>query len=308
MNKLIVTGGAGFIGYNFVRLCNAKGIQTLVIDKLTYAANAEAEKYFAENKIEFIKKDICDITYDDIKHFNADAIVNFAAETHVDNSIKYPDVFVKTNINGTFNLLNIAKEHKIRFHQISTDEVYGDLPLDRKDLKFTTESPINPSSPYSSSKASADLLVLAYVRTYGIEATITRCSNNYGPYQNAEKLIPFTINRFKEGKKMGIYGDGLNVRDWIYVDDHNEAVLHVLNTQKSGVFNVGSNNEIPNIEIVNTIGEIMGIEQSQRYEFIKDRAGHDRRYAIDPESMQSIGWAPKVSFKEGINKTVEFYK
>lgn len=306
MNNVLVTGASGFIGYNFVRKYH-KAFNIIALDSLTYASNKDSIEFFKKEGIKFLKMNINDLTTQHIKENNIDTIINFAAESHVDNSIKSPGIFIESNINGVFNILEIVRETKVRFHQISTDEVYGDLPLEDTSLKFTTTSNIKPSSPYSASKAAADHLVMSYVRTFGIRATISRCSNNYGEYQNDEKLIPTIIRNILKGKKVGIYGDGKNVRDWIYVEDHNDAVVHIIENTEKGIFNIGSENEMSNIKLTRKIIEIIGANEDV-IEFIEDRQGHDRRYAIDPKSMADLGWKSKYSFNDGIKKTITFYK
>ena len=284
----------------------------ICFDKLTYAGNLEnLDKIKDKPNFKFIKGDITSI--DDVenifKSYKLDYVINFAAESHVDRSINNPNIFLDTNIMGVATLLNACVEYSIkRFHQVSTDEVYGDLPLDKPELLFNELSPLKPSSPYSASKASADLLCLAYHRTYNLPLTISRCSNNYGPYQYLEKLIPLMIDNAKNNKKLPIYGDGLNVRDWIYVDDHNLAIdLIVRNAKDGSIYNIGSNNEKNNLFIIKTILKELGKDESL-ISYVPDRKGHDRRYAIDSSKLQKeLGWKPLTSFDDGIKKTISWY-
>ena len=310
----LITGGAGFIGSNFLNLMVNKYPNDTYIcfDKLTYAGNLEnLDKIKDKPNFKFIKGDITSI--DDVenvfKSYKLDYVINFAAESHVDRSINNPNIFLDTNIMGVATLLNACVEYGIkRFHQVSTDEVYGDLPLDKPELLFNELSPLKPSSPYSASKASADLLCLAYHRTYNLPLTISRCSNNYGPYQYLEKLIPLMIDNAKNNKKLPIYGDGLNVRDWIYVDDHNLAIdLIVRNAKDGSIYNIGSNNEKNNLFIIKTILKELGKDESL-ISYVPDRKGHDRRYAIDSSKLQKeLGWKPLTSFDDGIKKTISWY-
>lgn len=312
--KILVTGGAGFIGGNFVHYMLKKhpDDEIVCLDKLTYAGNMSTLEDVVKNpKFKFVKGDIADkefvgVLFDD----NAfDAVVNFAAESHVDRSIENPQIFLVTNIIGTQVLMDACRSHgNIRYHQVSTDEVYGDLPLDRPDLMFTEETPIHTSSPYSASKAGADLLVLAYFRTYGLPITISRCSNNYGPYHFPEKLIPLMITRALADQSLPVYGDGKNVRDWLYVGDHCKAIDIILRKGKIGeVYNVGGHNEMANIDIVKLILKKLGKPESL-ITYVQDRKGHDRRYAIDPTKIgKELGWAPETMFAEGIEKTVDWY-
>lgn len=312
--KILVTGGAGFIGGNFVHYMLKKHpeYEIVCLDKLTYAGNMSTLEDVVKNpKFKFVKGDIADkefvgALFDD----NAfDAVVNFAAESHVDRSIENPQIFLVTNIIGTQVLMDACRSHgNIRYHQVSTDEVYGDLPLDRPDLMFTEETPIHTSSPYSASKAGADLLVLAYFRTYGLPITISRCSNNYGPYHFPEKLIPLMITRALADQSLPVYGDGKNVRDWLYVEDHCKAIDIILRKGKIGeVYNVGGHNEMANIDIVKLILKKLGKSESL-ITYVQDRKGHDRRYAIDPTKIgKELGWAPETMFAEGIEKTVDWY-
>ena len=312
--KLIVTGGAGFIGSNFIfhwRKAHPED-DVICLDKLTYAGNLSTLKDILNApNFKFIKADICDrdAVYDLFENEKPDVVVNFAAESHVDRSIEDPSIFLKTNILGTSVLMDACRKYGIgRYHQVSTDEVYGDLPLDRPDLLFTEETPIHTSSPYSSSKASADLLVLAYHRTYGLPVTISRCSNNYGPYHFPEKLIPLMIINALHDEKLPVYGDGKNVRDWLYVEDHCRAIDLIIHKGTVGeVYNVGGHNEMANIDIVKLICQALGKPESL-IEYVTDRKGHDRRYAIDPTKIHNeLGWLPETKFADGIKKTIDWY-
>lgn len=312
--KIVVTGGAGFIGSNFIyyMLDKYKDYKIICIDKLTYAGNLSTLQQAMKNKkFKFIKADICNIEKIDtiFKEEEPDIVVNFAAESHVDRSISNPEVFLETNIRGTAVLLECCKKYNIkRYHQISTDEVYGDLPLDRPDLSFKEESPLKPSSPYSVSKTSADLLVLSYFRTYKLPVTISRCSNNYGPYHFPEKLIPLITIKALKDEKLPLYGDGKNVRDWIYVKDHCKAIDLILHKGKIGeVYNVGGNSEKNNLEVVKTILNILG-KSEKLIEFVPDRLGHDRRYAINNHKIESeLGFKRDVTFEQGIEKTINWF-
>lgn len=312
--KILVTGGAGFIGGNFVHYMLDKHPEDEIVclDKLTYAGNMSTlEDVINHPRFKFVKGDIADKEFvGALFDENAfDAVVNFAAESHVDRSIEDPQIFLITNIIGTQVLMDACRNHgNIRYHQVSTDEVYGDLPLDRPDLMFTEETPIHTSSPYSASKASADLLVLAYFRTYGLPVTISRCSNNYGPYHFPEKLIPLMITRALADQSLPVYGDGKNVRDWLYVEDHCKAIDMILRKGKIGdVYNVGGHNEMANIDIVKLILKKLDKPESL-ITYVKDRKGHDRRYAIDPTKIgNELGWAPETKFADGIVKTVDWY-
>ena len=312
--KIVVTGGAGFIGSNFIyyMLDKYKDYKIICIDKLTYAGNLSTLSEAMKNQnFKFIKADICDIEKIDtvFKEEEPNIVVNFAAESHVDRSISNPEVFLETNIMGTSVLLECCKKYNVkRYHQISTDEVYGDLPLDRPDLSFTEKSPLRPSSPYSVSKTSADLLVLSYFRTYKLPVTISRCSNNYGPYHFPEKLIPLIIIKALKNEKLPIYGDGRNVRDWIYVKDHCTAIDLILHKGKIGeVYNVGGNSEKSNLEVVKTILNILG-KSEKLIEFVPDRLGHDRRYAINDYKIESeLGFKRDVTFEQGIEKTINWF-
>lgn len=312
--KLIVTGGAGFIGSNFIFYMLQQHPETDIIclDKLTYAGNLSTLGPILDHpRFQFHKMDICDrkSVYALFEAERPDQVVNFAAESHVDRSILNPELFLETNIIGTSVLMDACRKYGIqRFHQVSTDEVYGDLPLDRPDLFFTEATPIHTSSPYSSSKAGADLLVLAYHRTYGLPVTISRCSNNYGPYQFPEKLIPLMILNALQDKPLPVYGDGLNVRDWLYVEDHCRAIDLILQKGRAGeVYNVGGHNEMRNIDIVKRICKELGKPESL-ITYVEDRKGHDRRYAIDPTKIHNeLGWLPKTRFKDGIKETIQWY-
>jgi len=312
--NIIVTGGAGFIGSNFIYYEHANHPEDRVIclDKLTYAGNLETLAPIMDKpNFKFIKADIADRkkVYDIFAKEKPDIVVNFAAESHVDRSIENPEVFLQTNVIGTSVLLDACRKYGIdRYHQVSTDEVYGDLPLDRPDLFFTEETNLHTSSPYSASKASADLLVMAYHRTYKLPTTISRCSNNYGPYHFPEKLIPLMIINALNDKKLPVYGDGKNVRDWLYVEDHCAAIDLIIRKGKVGeVYNVGGHNERANIDVVKTILKQLGKPESL-IEHVTDRKGHDRRYAIDPTKIHDeLGWEPKTKFEDGIKKTVQWY-
>ena len=312
--KLIVTGGAGFIGGNFVHymLQEHPGDQIICLDKLTYAGNLSTLADVMDHpNFQFVKMDICDrdSVYGLFEKEKPDVVINFAAESHVDRSIENPEIFLQTNIIGTSVLMDACRKYGIqRYHQVSTDEVYGDLPLDRPDLFFTEETPIHTSSPYSSSKAGADLLVMAYYRTYGLPVTISRCSNNYGPYHFPEKLIPLMIINALHDRPLPVYGDGLNVRDWLYVEDHCRAIDLIIRKGKVGeVYNVGGHNEMRNIVIVKLICQELGKPESL-ITHVTDRKGHDRRYAIDPEKIhRELGWLPETKFADGIKKTIQWY-
>ncbi len=312
--KILVTGGAGFIGSNFAyyMLDKYPDYKIVVLDKLTYAGNLHTLKKAMENpNFKFVKGDITDreFVFKLFEEEKFDKVVNFAAESHVDRSILEPEVFLKTNILGTQVLLDATKKYGVeRYHQVSTDEVYGDLPLDRPDLFFTETTPIHTSSPYSASKASADLLVQAYYRTYGTPVTISRCSNNYGPYHFPEKLIPLMIINTLHDKPLPVYGEGLNVRDWLYVEDHCSAIDLIIHNGRIGeVYNIGGHNEMKNIDVVKLIIENLG-KGEDLITYVKDRAGHDLRYAIDPAKIHAeLGWLPKTKFEDGIKKTIDWY-
>lgn len=312
--KILVTGGAGFIGSNFVyyELDNYPNDEVICLDKLTYAGNLETLEVAMKNpKFKFVKGDIADRAFvDDLfASEKPDVVVNFAAESHVDRSIENPEIFLQTNVIGTSVLMDACRKYgNIRYHQVSTDEVYGDLPLDRPDLFFTETTPLHTSSPYSASKASADLLVQAYYRTYKLPVTISRCSNNYGPYHFPEKLIPLMIANALNDKKLPVYGKGENVRDWLYVEDHCSAIDLIIRKGKVGeVYNIGGHNEKTNLEVVKTIIKELG-KSEDLIEFVTDRPGHDRRYAIDPTKIHNeLGWLPATKFDDGIKKTIDWY-
>lgn len=310
--KIIVTGGAGFIGGNFVHyiLKTYEDYEIICLDKLTYAGNMETlEPVMINPHFKFIKVDIVDreAVYKIFAEEKPNIILNFAAESHVDRSIENPAIFLQTNVMGTQVLLDACRKYGIdRYHQVSTDEVYGDLPLDRPDLFFTEETPIHASSPYSASKASADLLVQAYHRTFGVPVTISRCSNNYGPYHFPEKLIPLMIANVLNDKPLPVYGTGENVRDWLYVEDHCIAIDLIIHNGSVGeIFNIGGHNERTNLEVVQTIIKELGRGEIK---YVKDRAGHDMRYAIDPTKIHNdLGWLPATKFDDGIKKTIQWY-
>ncbi|SCM83621.1 dTDP-glucose 4,6-dehydratase [uncultured Sporomusa sp.] len=312
--KIIVTGGAGFIGGNFVHYMLAKhpSYRIICLDLLTYAGNMETlAPVVGHENFTFVKGDIADraFIYQLFETEKPDIIVNFAAESHVDRSIEDPEIFLQTNVIGTSVLLDACKKYSIkRFHQVSTDEVYGDLPLDRLDLFFTEETPLHTSSPYSASKASADLLVQAYHRTFKLPVTISRCSNNYGSYHFPEKLIPLMIANALNDKKLPVYGTGDNVRDWLYVEDHCSAIDLIIHNGRIGeVYNVGGHNERTNLEVVKTIIRELGKDENL-IQYVTDRPGHDRRYAIDPTKIKTeLGWEPATLFDEGIKKTIKWY-
>lgn len=311
---IIVTGGAGFIGSNFIfhMLDTHPEYRIICLDKLTYAGNLSSLKSVMDKpNFRFVKLDICDRDGVDrlFEEEQPDMVVNFAAESHVDRSIDNPQIFLETNIIGTSVLMDACRKYgTTRYHQVSTDEVYGDLPLDRSDLFFTETTPLHTSSPYSSSKAGADLLVLAYHRTYGLPVTISRCSNNYGPYHFPEKLIPLMIVNCLNNKPLPVYGEGVNVRDWLYVEDHCQAIDLILHKGRIGeVYNVGGHNEMRNIDIVKLICRELGKPESL-ITHVTDRKGHDMRYAIDPTKIHNeLGWSPGTKFTDGIKKTIRWY-
>ena len=312
--KLLVTGGAGFIGSNFIFYMKKKhpDYNLLCVDKLTYAGNlATLAPVMEDPKFKFIRADIAgrEAIYGIFEAERPDIVVNFAAESHVDRSIEDPAIFLKTNVMGTQVLLDACRKYGIsRYHQVSTDEVYGALPLDRPDLFFTEQTPLHTSSPYSASKAAADLLCNAYHRTYGLPVTISRCSNNYGPYQFPEKLIPLMIANALADKPLPVYGQGLNVRDWLYVEDHCVAIDQILERGQVGqTYNVGGHNEMRNIDIVKLICRALGKPESL-ITYVTDRKGHDMRYAIDPTFIhEQLGWLPATKFSDGIQRTIEWY-
>ena len=311
---ILVTGGAGFIGANYIYYLRKTHPEERIVcvDKLTYAGNYSTLAPLSDvPEFRFVQADICD--REAMRALFAeerpDAVVNFAAESHVDRSIEDPGLFLRTNILGTGTLMDVCREFGVqRFHQVSTDEVYGDLPLDRPDLLFTEETPIHTSSPYSSSKASADLLALAYHRTYGLPVTVSRCSNNYGPYQFPEKLIPLMILNALNDKPLPVYGEGLNVRDWLYVEDHCRAIDLIVRRGTVGeVYNVGGHNEMRNIDIVRLICRALGKPESL-ITYVTDRKGHDLRYAIDPSKIhRELGWQPETRFADGIQTCIAWY-
>lgn len=312
---ILVTGGAGFIGSNFIYtlLDERPDFSVICVDSLTYAANFHTlNKALDNKKFKFYKEDIRNRTgiFQIFEEERPDIVVNFAAESHVDRSIENPGIFLETNILGTQTIMDACREFEVvRFHQVGTDEVYGDLPLDRPDLFFHEDTPIHTSSPYSTSKASADLLALAYYRTYGLPVTISRCSNNYGPYQFPEKLIPLMINNAIHDQSLPVYGNGLNVRDWLYVKDHCYGILAILEKGRVGeVYNLGGHNEKTNIEIVKTILKELDKPESL-ITYVTDRKGHDQRYAIDPtKAMSELNWRPTTMFNDGIKLTIQWYK
>ena len=312
---ILVTGGAGFIGANFIYLLleERSDWEIVCVDALTYAANIHTlNKAFTNTNFKFYKEDIRNREgiFEIFEKEHPEIVVNFAAESHVDRSIENPEIFLETNIIGTQILMDACRKYKVeRFHQVGTDEVYGDLPLDRADLFFHEDTPIHTSSPYSASKASADLLTMAYYRTYGLPITISGCSNNYGPYQFPEKLIPLMINNAEHDKMLPIYGNGQNIRDWLYVKDHCYGILAVLEKGKIGeVYNLGGHNEKTNIEIVKIILKELG-KTENLISYVTDRKGHDKRYAIDPsKANRELGWSPTTMFADGIKLTIQWYK
>ncbi|MCL2508223.1 MAG: dTDP-glucose 4,6-dehydratase [Oscillospiraceae bacterium] len=312
--KILVTGGAGFIGSNFIfyMLDKYPDVNVVCLDALTYAAKLRTlDRAMGDPRFKFVKGDITDreAVFALFEQERFDKVVNFAAETHVDNAIAGPEIFLTTNILGTQVLMDACRRFSVsRFHQISTDEVYGDLPLDRPDLLFTEESRIVTSSPYSASKAAADLLALSYHRTYGLPVTISRCSNNYGPYQHPEKLIPLMISRALDDRKLPVYGKGVNVRDWLFVTDHCAAVDLILQSGRPGeVYNIGGSCEKRNIDVVRVILQKLS-KGEELIEYVADRAGHDLRYAIDASKIKrELGWEPTVDFERGMDATVKWY-
>ena len=318
MRTLLVTGAAGFIGSNFVRMLVTRGedVKLVALDKLTYAGNlgniADLLKK-SPDRLTFVRADICDMAA--LEKVWADhgitEVVHFAAESHVDRSILDSGPFVQTNVVGTQVLLDVARARKVdRYLQVSTDEVYGTLPEDKPEVKFTEQTPLEPNSPYSASKAAADCLVRSYFHTFHMPVLTTRCSNNYGPYHFPEKMIPLFVTNLMEGKKVPLYGDGMNVRDWLYVEDHCDGIWTVLNKGQVGeVYNIGGHNEIPNRKITEIILREMGKDWDANVTYVKDRPGHDRRYAIDAGRMQrELGWTPKYKFEEAIKTTIQWYK
>jgi dTDP-glucose 4,6-dehydratase len=311
--KILITGGAGFIGGNYIHesIQNRPEDTIVCVDKLTYAGNMETLAPVLD-KIIFEHADIADSGAMDtvFSRHKPDAVINFAAESHVDRSIEDPGVFLRTNVLGTQVLLDVSRKYEVRrFHQVSTDEVYGDLPTDRPDLFFTEETPLHTSSPYSASKAGADLLCLAYARTYKMPVTISRCSNNYGPYHFPEKLIPLMITNAMRDKPLPVYGKGEHIRDWLYVTDHCRAIdLIVRNGRPGEVYNIGGHNERRNIDVVKAILRQLGKPESL-IQYVTDRPGHDLRYAIDPAKMKrELGWEPETAFEDGLNRTIQWYQ
>jgi len=308
--KLLVTGGAGFIGSNFVRLALSKHADwdITVLDALTYAGNRDNLVGLDENRMRLVVGDITDQEIVNKLVSEVDTVVHFAAESHVDNSITGPEPFIFTNVVGTLRLIEAARKFDKRFHHISTDEVYGDFPLGSSD-KFTAETPYDPSSPYSASKAGSDHLVRAWFRTFGLKATLSNCSNNYGPFHHVEKLIPRAITNILQDEKPKLYGDGLNVRDWIHVDDHNSAVLAILEKGKLGeTYLIGADGEQTNKQVLETLLDKMG-KPADWYEHVEDRAGHDLRYAIDASKLRDeLGWQPEYTFEQGIEQTISWFK
>ncbi|BFQ96179.1 MULTISPECIES: dTDP-glucose 4,6-dehydratase [Enterococcus] len=320
MKKIIVTGGAGFIGSNFVHYVvnNHPEVHVTVLDKLTYAGNKANLAGLPEDRVQLVVGDIADAKLVDELVKDTDAVVHYAAESHNDNSLKDPFPFVQTNLIGTYTLIEACRKHNVRFHHVSTDEVYGDLPL-REDLpghgegegeKFTDKTPYNPSSPYSSTKAGSDLLVKAWVRSFGLQATISNCSNNYGPYQHIEKFIPRQITNILSGIRPKLYGDGKNVRDWIHTNDHSSAVWAILTKGRIGeTYLIGADGEKNNKEVIELILELMG-QDPKAYDHVNDRPGHDLRYAIDSTKLrEELGWQPQfTNFKDGLADTIKWYQ
>lgn len=309
--NIIVTGGCGFIGSNFVHYVvnNHPEVHVTVLDKLTYVGNKENIAGLPEDRVELVVGDICDKELLDKLVPGHDAIVHYAAESHNDNSIANPEPFLKTNVEGTYCLLEACRKYDVRYHHVSTDEVYGDLALDDPN-RFTEETPYNPSSPYSSTKAASDMLVRAWTRTYSLRTTISNCSNNYGPYQHVEKFIPRQITNILCGIKPKLYGDGLNVRDWIHTEDHSSAVWIILTKGKIGeTYLIGADGEKNNIDVLHAILKAMGKSEDD-FDWVKDRPGHDRRYAIDSSKLRrDLGWSPKhTDFEEGLAQTIQWYK
>lgn len=314
MTKILVTGGAGFIGSNFIyyQMKHHPEDMLVCLDHLTYAGNiATLETALKNEKFHFVKGDIAErkTVFSVFENFKPDIVVNIAAESHVDRSIQNPGVFLQTNVIGTQVLMDACLKYQVkRFHQVSTDEVYGELPLDRKDLYFMETTPLHASSPYSVSKAAADMLVSAYVRTFQLPATISRCSNNYGPYQFPEKLIPLMVSRALKNEKLPVYGKGENIRDWLYVEDHCAAIDLIMRNSRNGeIYNVGGHNEFSNLEVVKMILKELGKPETL-ISFVADRPGHDLRYAIDPQKIRSeLGWKPATKFSDGIQYTIKWY-
>ena len=310
MSTFLVTGGAGFIGSNFVHyVLESTDHRVIVLDKLTYAGNCASLEGLPANRVTLVQGDIADMNLLDVLMPQVDAVVHYAAESHNDNSLNDPRPFVDTNLLGTYALIEAARRHDVRFHHVSTDEVYGDLALDDPE-RFTETTPYNPSSPYSSTKAGSDLLVRAWVRSFGLRATISNCSNNYGPYQHVEKFIPRQITNVIDGVRPRLYGEGLNVRDWIHADDHSSAVLTILERGRLGeTYLIGADGEQNNKAVIESILEIMG-EPADAYDHVVDRPGHDLRYAIDSTKLRTeLGWLPQYSdFRVGLEDTVQWYR
>lgn len=310
MAKIVVTGGAGFIGSNFVHyLVEHTESHVVVLDKFTYAANEASLLGLPDGRVTVARGDICDASVVDEIVSNADAVVHFAAESHNDNSLEDPSPFVQTNLVGTYTLLEAVRRHGVRFHHVSTDEVYGDLPLGTPE-KFTESTPYNPSSPYSSTKAGSDMLVRAWVRSFGVSATLSNCSNNYGPFQHVEKFIPRQITNIIDGQRPKLYGAGHNVRDWIHVDDHNAAVLEIIERGAIGeMYLIGADGEADNTSVVELILNLMG-QPSDAYDHVSDRDGHDLRYAIDAARLRDeLGWRPRYAdFAAGLQATIDWYR
>ena len=311
LSRVLVTGGDGFIGSNFVHFTvrQKPGVKCIVLDKLTYAGNPDNLAGLTDDQCQLVVGDICDARLVDDLVADVDAVVHFAAESHNDNSIADPAPFVRTNVEGTFTLLEACRRHGVRFHHISTDEVYGDLALDDP-TRFTEETPYKPSSPYSSTKASSDMLVRAWHRTYGVQATISNCSNNYGPRQHIEKFIPRQITNILCGIRPKLYGDGRNVRDWIHVDDHNAAVWTILEHGRIGeTYLIGADGEQGNIDVLRAILQCMG-KEADDFDWVRDRPGHDRRYAIDSTKLRTeLAWHPEhTDFARGLRQTIDWYR
>ncbi|MDN0063296.1 dTDP-glucose 4,6-dehydratase [Collinsella ihumii] len=309
--RIVVTGGCGFIGSNFVRWVARErpGVHVTVLDKLTYAGNPENIAGLDPERVELVVGDICDAALVDRLVSGADAVVHYAAESHNDNSIADPAPFVRTNVEGTFTLIEACRRHGVRYHHVSTDEVYGDLALDDP-ARFTEETPYHPSSPYSSTKAASDMLVRAWVRTYGLRATISNCSNNYGPYQHPEKFIPRQITNILDGVRPRLYGDGRNVRDWIHTEDHSSAVWTILTRGRIGeTYLIGADGERSNIDVLRAILRAMRRPEDD-FDWVRDRPGHDRRYAIDPTKLRrELGWEPAhTDFAAGLERTIAWYR
>ena len=309
--NIIVTGGCGFIGSNFVHhvVREHPGVRVTVLDKLTYAGNPENIAGLPADRVELVVGDVCDAELLDRLVPGHDAVVHYAAESHNDNSIADPEPFLRTNVEGTFRLLEACRKRGVRYHHVSTDEVYGDLALDDP-ARFTEETPYRPSSPYSSTKAASDMLVRAWARTYGLRATISNCSNNYGPYQHVEKFIPRQITNILDGARPRLYGDGRNVRDWIHTEDHSSAVWAILTRGRIGeTYLIGADGERSNIDVLRAILEAMGRDPDD-FDRVRDRPGHDRRYAIDPTKLRrELGWEPRrTDFAEGLERTIEWYR